>query len=67
MAKVEDEHTPGAVRGSAGTLDRDDRADRGGLKALRRDDDEQIDPQEYARLLEFYDTSFRNIAAGEVV
>ena len=26
-----------------------------------------MDPQEYARLLEFYDTSFRNIAEGEVV
>ena len=28
---------------------------------------EEIDPQEYARLLDFYDTSFRNIAEGEVV
>jgi small subunit ribosomal protein S1 len=26
-----------------------------------------LDPQEYARLLEIYDTSFRNIAEGEVV
>ena len=26
-----------------------------------------MDPQEYARLLDFYDTSFRNIAEGEVV
>ena len=26
-----------------------------------------MDPQEYARLLEFYDNSFRNIAEGEVV
>ena len=26
-----------------------------------------MDPQEYASLLEFYDTSFRNIAEGEVV
>src|SRR5688572_5220850 len=67
MAKVEDEHTPGAVRGSAGTLDREDRADRGGLKALRRDDDEQIDPTEFDNLLKAYDNSFRNIAEGEVV
>ena len=29
--------------------------------------DEQIDPQEYARLLNLYDSSFRNIAEGEVV
>src|SRR6202521_2247815 len=28
---------------------------------------EEIDPQEYARLLDFYDNSFRNIAEGEVV
>ncbi len=30
-------------------------------------DDDQIDPQEYARLLDLYDSSFRNIAEGEVV
>src|SRR4030095_8710460 len=30
-------------------------------------DGEDIDPQEYARLLDFYDNSFRNIAEGEVV
>jgi small subunit ribosomal protein S1 len=29
--------------------------------------DDQVDPQEYAALLELYDTSFRNIAEGEVV
>src|SRR3954453_6078068 len=29
--------------------------------------DESVDPQEYARLLDLYDTSFRNIAEGEVV
>jgi small subunit ribosomal protein S1 len=29
--------------------------------------DESIDPQEYARLLDLYDSSFRNIAEGEVV
>jgi small subunit ribosomal protein S1 len=74
MANVEDEHTPGAARGGTGTLDRDDRGerseratDRGGLKALPRDDDEQMDPAEYARLLDSYDSSFRNIAEGEVV
>ena len=26
-----------------------------------------MDPQEYARLLDLYDTSFRNITEGEVV
>src|SRR5262245_53351362 len=30
-------------------------------------DGDDIDPQEYARLLDFYDNSFRNIAEGEVV
>ncbi len=29
--------------------------------------DDSIDPQEYARLLDLYDSSFRNIAEGEVV
>src|SRR5687768_17660275 len=28
---------------------------------------EEMDPQEFATLLELYDTSFRNIAEGEVV
>src|SRR6188768_2095548 len=68
MANVEDEQTPGPIRGAAGTLDRAERGDRGGgLKALPREDDEQIDPDEYARLLDSYDSSFRNIAEGEVV
>jgi small subunit ribosomal protein S1 len=67
MANVEDQPTPGAgpsPRSAAGTLDR---GDRGGLKALRRDDDALMDPEEYARLLDVYDSSFRNIAEGEVV
>src|SRR6476620_6849406 len=28
---------------------------------------DEVDPQEYARLLDLYDNSFRNIAEGEVV
>ncbi|HMJ83703.1 MAG TPA: 30S ribosomal protein S1, partial [Vicinamibacterales bacterium] len=74
MANVEDENTPGSGRGSsAGTIERTERTgdretrDRGGLKARPREDDEQIDPEEYARLLDSYDSSFRNIAEGEVV
>src|SRR3954451_6028377 len=67
MANVEDEQTPGPVKGAAGTLDRAERNDRGGLKALPREDDTQMDPDEYARLLDSYDSSFRNIAEGEVV
>ena len=30
-------------------------------------DEPAMDPQEYARLVELYDSSFRNIAEGEVV
>src|SRR5215208_162309 len=37
------------------------------LKTSGFPQDEQVDPQEYARLLDLYDTSFRNIAEGEVV
>ena len=44
-----------------------DRTDKNTLKAAPREDDEQIDPDEYARLLDVYDNSFRNIAEGEVV
>src|SRR3984885_2861326 len=61
MANVEDEHTPGPARSGRGSLD------RGGLIARPREDDDQIDPAEYARLLDSYDSSFRNIAEGEVV
>ena len=46
---------------------RSDRADKNTLKVRPRDDDDQIDPEEHARLLDVYDNSFRNIAEGEVV
>ena len=45
----------GATTGTAGTST--------GFSPL----DDQVDPQEYARLLDLYDNSFRNIAEGEVV
>src|SRR3954453_18186902 len=69
MANVEDENTPGAGGGVATSerAERSDRTDRGTLKARPREDDEQMDPAEYARLLDSYDNSFRNIAEGEVV
>jgi small subunit ribosomal protein S1 len=72
MANHDDEHrTPAphaATRGATGMLDRGDRAaDRAGVKPLQREDDAQIDPEDYARLLDIYDSSFRNIAEGEVV
>jgi small subunit ribosomal protein S1 len=47
------------------------RAHKGGesLRAISRplDSDDQVDPEEYAKLLDIYDNSFRNIAEGEVV
>src|SRR5206468_7561890 len=61
MANVRDEHTPARPGGAP------DRSDRGGLKVLPREDDAQVDPAEYERLLDIYDSSFRNIAEGEVV
>src|SRR5262245_51550889 len=66
MANPEDEGAV-PVRSSTGTLDREARTDRGVLKVRPRDEDQAIDPEEYARLLEVYDSSFRNIAEGEVV
>src|SRR5215469_2725715 len=69
MAKVEESVPESTI--SAGTLDRPERhergADRGGVKALPREDEAPMDPEEYARLLDSYDSSFRNIAEGEVV
>ena len=68
MANVDDENTPGPARGSGtGTIERSERNDRGSLKALPREDQAPMDPEEYARLLDTYDSSFRNIAEGEVV
>src|SRR2546428_4762074 len=71
MANVEDENTPGAGSGggvaTSERTERSDRTDRGTLKARPREDDEQMDPAEYTRLLDSYDNSFRNIAEGEVV
>jgi small subunit ribosomal protein S1 len=37
------------------------------LIPMRSDDDDDVDTQDYAQLLGLYDTSFRNIAEGEVV
>src|SRR6266566_1343766 len=54
MANVENENLSGSAKGV-------------GVKALLREDDAQMDPAEFARLLDIYDNSFRNIAEGEVV
>src|SRR5262245_30657143 len=68
MDKVDDEPTP-AKAGGAGTLERE-HSGKGAsntIKARPRDEDDQISPEDYAKLLESYDNSFRNIAEGEVV
>src|SRR5258708_16932827 len=59
MAQADDSKTnPTRGGGATGTAEKTT-----GFSPL----DEQVDPQEYARLLDLYDTSFRNIAEGEVV
>ena len=65
MANVEDRADSRSGEGAAGTLERAGERSRR-AETLPRDD-EQIDPEEYARLLDSYDSSFRNIAEGEVV
>ena len=39
----------------------------GTVSGFSQRDDDQLDPQEYARMLDLYDSSFRNLAEGEVV
>ena len=62
MAQVDDPKTittqGGATTGTAA-------AAKSSSSFSHRDD--QVDPEEYARLLDLYDNSFRNIAEGEVV
>jgi small subunit ribosomal protein S1 len=64
MANV-DENAPSRARSGSGATS--ERGNRGGLVALPREDDDSLTPDEYARLLDSYDSSFRNIAEGEVV
>ncbi len=65
MSNVEQEPQTAAAD-SPGT-----RTQGGDASTIRRQaasyEDEQMDPQEYARLLDLYDNSFRHIAEGEVV
>jgi small subunit ribosomal protein S1 len=68
MSNVERGDNPNQAAPSGGEPTR---AHKGGesLRAISRplDSDDQIDPEEYAKLLDIYDNSFRNIAEGEVV
>ena len=38
-----------------------------GFSTFSASQDSEIDPQEFAQMLELYDSSFRNLAEGEVV
>jgi small subunit ribosomal protein S1 len=54
-------------------LTKKDKTTQGGVKippgfsSFSSPQDGDVDPQEYAQLLELYDSSFRNLAEGEVV
>jgi small subunit ribosomal protein S1 len=69
MANVNDEHTQKAA--TPGNAEPAPRA--GGRQAQPRGSvltpfkDEDVDPQEFSRMLDIYDNSFRNIAEGEVM
>lgn len=68
MVNVDDERTQNeAVPEGAGAAPRaGGRAQsRGGVITPFRDED--VDPQEFSRMLDIYDNSFRNIAEGEVM
>src|SRR5688500_8150883 len=55
--------------GATGTVERSERSAQKPSEKMTtlNPADDSIDPQEYARLLDLYDNSFRNIAEGEVV
>ncbi len=64
MSNVEHEpQIPAATSPDAGTPGGDAKDTR----QVASYDEQQVDPQEYARLLDLYDNSFRHIAEGEVV
>ncbi len=68
MAISQDEHNP-ATEPKGATTPTATAAGRQAPKTtpLWVKDDESINPEEFARLLDLYDNSFRNIAEGEVV
>jgi small subunit ribosomal protein S1 len=68
MAISQDEHNP-ATEPKGATTPTATAAGRQVPKttALWAKDDESMSPEEFARLLDLYDNSFRNIAEGEVV
>ncbi len=65
MAHVEDENGPDLENGGSHRIKAGNQ--RPLMVTSPRDLDDDFDPEEYARLLDVYDNSFRNIAEGEVV
>jgi small subunit ribosomal protein S1 len=69
MVMSQDEHNPAVEPQSASAPTAAQPKGRQSLKTTSPwvQGDREEDPQEYARLLDLYDSSFRNIAEGEVV
>src|SRR5262245_22548412 len=68
MSNVEHEpQTPAAASPGTGKSGGDQATPTTSIRRTANYDDENVDPQEYARLLDLYDNSFRHIAEGEVV
>ena len=66
MATDNSQHDNPQGGGATGTVERSSQKPAEKMTPLNAADD-SIDPQEYSRLLDLYDNSFRNIAEGEVV
>jgi small subunit ribosomal protein S1 len=66
MVMPQDEHNPAVEPQSASAPGKQGRQTLKTTSPWGQGDSE-VDPQEYARLLDLYDNSFRNIAEGEVV
>jgi small subunit ribosomal protein S1 len=67
MANVDDVKGPDLAQQGAPASGASQKAAPAEATGTFRDPDEQTDPAEYARLLDIYESSFRNIAEGEVV
>ena len=68
MSNVEHEpQTPAATSPGTRKSGGDQATPTTSIRRTATYDDDQMDPQEYARLLDLYDNSFRHIAEGEVV
>ena len=67
MVNVDDERTqkPAIPEGAAAAPRAGAKAPRGGVITPFKDED--VDPQDFSRMLDIYDNSFRNIAEGEVM